>query len=247
MARIMSPRKLVRARPSVLGVKGGLRMIEHTVGRVNQAGIVLVTVLIVLVAMLIGALTMMRASDTAILISGNMAFKQNTVSSADLAIESAASWISSQSNASLQSNHASSGYLASYDQTGPDILHGQNWDGYWNDVARLPTGVKCWISWSGNPAVASCRSSDSESDTTRYDAAGNRSAYVIQRMCLTTGDPMNAATGCEMSVSTDPTSTGSKGAGKVTLTTTSQVYYRITARVMGPRNTITYTQAIVAF
>lgn len=215
--------------------------------RYRQDGVVLITVLIVLVAMLIGALSMMRASDTSTLIAGNLAFKQNGTSSADMAIESAIAWLSSSAPATLQANQINSGYLANYDPTGPNIMAGQNWDGYWNDLARLPSGFKCWISWSGSPRVATCNSSDSETDAARRDDAGNRSAYLIQRMCATAGDPTSAATGCEISVSTDPTGTSSKGAGKQTINSSSQVFYRITARVMGPRNTVTYAQAIVAY
>lgn len=216
-------------------------------GQYRQKGVVLITVLIVLVAMLIGALSMMRASDTSTLIAGNLAFKQNGTSSADMTIESAIGWLSSSPPATLQANQLNAGYLASYDPTGPNIMAGQNWDGYWNDLTKLPTGFKCWISWSGSPKVAACNSSDSDTNPSRLDDSGNRSAYLIQRMCATAGDPTNAATGCEISVSSDPTGTSSKGAGKQTITTSSQVFYRITARVMGPRNTVTYAQAIVAY
>ena len=213
--------------------------------RKKQSGVVLLTVLIVLVAMLLGALTMMRASDTSTLIAGNVAFKQNGASSADMAIESAINWLGNQSSAILQSNQLASGYLASYDPEGPNIKAGQSWDAYWNDTAKLPSGYKCWISWSGSPPVATCNSSDSTASS-RYDEAGNRSAYIIHRMCAATGSATDSATGCQLAVSSSSAATSSKGVGKVTISNASQVYYRITARVVGPRNTVTYTQVMVA-
>jgi Tfp pilus assembly protein PilX len=76
------------------------------------------------------------------------------------------------------------------------------------------------------------------------DAAGNRVDYVIHRLCESQGSPLADATKC-----TRPpisTSTESHDGGKDPFWTNRQVYYRITSRVVGPRNTVVYTQAIVA-
>ena len=58
------------------------------------------------------------------------------------------------------------------------------------------------------------------------DAAGNDVYYVIERMCLTSGP----ATAIDCNVSA-----GSPNA-----------FYRLTARVEGPRNTVTYAQAFLS-
>jgi hypothetical protein len=75
------------------------------------------------------------------------------------------------------------------------------------------------------------------------DAAGNRVAYAIERLCSSTGE---AATG---TCAADPSTAECGQSHNVNSNTpgcTSQVYYRITVRTEGPRNTVSYTQAMVA-
>lgn len=209
----------------------------------SQRGIVLLVVLIILVVMTIGALTMIRATDSATLVAANLGYRQTGISSSDLAIDAAVAWLGTQSSGDLEANSTGNGYLAFYDQEGPDIKNGQTWAEYWGDTGKLPTGYKCWIAWSGSPSVASCKSSGSGQTA---DAAGNRSAYLIQRLCRTTGDPSLTSTGCLRSVSSSGSSGNTKGAGAITINSSYEVYYRITARVDGPRDSVTYTQAVVA-
>lgn len=221
--------------------KGGLVFPSRPAG--GQNGMVLLIVLVFLAVMTIGALAMMRATDSATLVAANLGYKQNGIASGDLAIEAAIAWLSKQSSGGLEADSTSDGYLASYDRNGPNIKAGQTWDAYWNDTASLPTGYKCWISWSGTPPAATCHSTPSAQTA---DAAGNKSAYLVQRLCLSAGAATDTASGCFQAVSASSSSNSSKGAGKLTLTASSQVYYRITVRVDGPRATVTYTQAVVA-
>jgi hypothetical protein len=77
------------------------------------------------------------------------------------------------------------------------------------------------------------------------DVSGNRVSYAIQRLCNTTGAPTAAGVDCSVSPANNATGSG-KGSGMIALQYNSQVYYRITVRVDGPRNTVSYAQAIVA-
>jgi type IV pilus assembly protein PilX len=70
-------------------------------------------------------------------------------------------------------------------------------------------------------------SSSGRVNTLSTDSAGNTVKYVIHRLCSATGAPTSGT--CEAS----PDAPG-------------QWYYRITVRVEGPRNTRSYTQAVMA-
>lgn len=76
------------------------------------------------------------------------------------------------------------------------------------------------------------------------DGAGNTVSYVIHRLCNSPGTP--AYPGCSWPPVDTGSSGNSYGAGVVALASIRQVYYRITVRVRGPRNTTALVQAVVA-
>jgi hypothetical protein len=87
-------------------------------------------------------------------------------------------------------------------------------------------------------------------NTLPVDSAGNTVSFVIHRMCVAAGP---ATENCEMPfvqkggrVRTEGESKGTKEKGG-DLDGFNAVYYRITARVSGPRNTSGFVQAIVSF
>lgn len=200
----------------------------------------MLTVLVILVVMLLGAVTMIRSTDSATLVAGNLGFKQSGLASSDMATEAAIAWLGQQSAGTLSGDLPASGYQASF---ALDLGKEQTWANFWDDT--VPMGNKCWISWSGSPPIATCHTSPGNGQTA--DAAGNKSAYLIQRLCAATGAQTETATQCATVDSNSTTSSSSKGAGKITVDSGSEVYYRITTRIDGPHNTVTYTQAIVAF
>jgi type IV pilus assembly protein PilX len=100
-----------------------------------------------------------------------------------------------------------------------DPATGQSWDAFW--IATLAD----------------------QSVTGTADVAGNTVSYVIQRLCDATGSPQTV--NCAKSPSTNVGGSQS-GGSSIFLGSGSQVYYRITTRVAGPRNTTAYTQTIVA-
>ena len=86
-----------------------------------------------------------------------------------------------------------------------------------------------------------CSASGLASGLIANDDAGNRSCYVIERMCLAPGPAIRS--NCNLA-------TGALGADPGTehyigLTRPGDAYYRVTVRVEGPRNTVTYAQAVL--
>ena len=74
------------------------------------------------------------------------------------------------------------------------------------------------------------------------DAAGNTVSYVIHRLCDAAGPPQSV--NCAKSPA--GSAGGSQSAGGLGGLTNNQVYYRITTRIAGPRNTVAYIQTIIA-
>lgn len=188
----------------------------------RQAGIVLFIALIVLVLMTLAGIALMRSTMTGNLIAGNLAFKQSAINSSDFGVESAVAWLeANNSGTNLFTGKAASGYNA----LRADPAANQSWDAFWNDS----------INKGANPPVV----------TLATDGAGNTVSYTIHRLCNSEGDPLGG-NGCDVSPINVSSTTSSKGSGVVGLQVASQVYYRITVRTQGPRNTVSYTQAVVA-
>lgn len=189
----------------------------------RQRGVVLIFALIILVAMTLAGIALVRSMDTTNIIAGNLAFRQAATHAGDAGIETAIIWLeANNSGTTLHANSLSEGYAASRQ----DPTVGQTWDTFWTTVL-VPAGQVV---------------------TLAPDAAGNTVAYTIQRLCNAAGDPVSVGVDCAISQTASSTAgaTSSKGTGVIALQYSSQVYYRITARIAGPRNTVSYVQAIVA-
>jgi len=186
----------------------------------RQKGIALIVALIMLVAMTLAAIALVRSVDTSNIIAGNLAFKQSATHSGDAGIESAITWLeANNTGTNLHVNIFANGYAASRQDPGA----GQSWDDFWAVLAN------------NNQVV-----------TLAKDASGDIVSYTIQRLCNAVGDPASPSTGCEVSPTSGSSANSSQDAGAIALLYNSQVYYRITSRVSGPRNTVDYVQAIVA-
>jgi type IV pilus assembly protein PilX len=203
-------------------------MLTHQPSSANreraQRGSVLLIALILLVAMSLAGIALIRSVSTSNIIAGNLAFQQAATHSADVGVETALTFLQTNSGAGVATLHTSvlTGGGTRYVARREDPAAGQSWDAFWSS------------SLAGSGAV----------NTITTDAAGNTVSYVIHRLCDNTGPP--AYPGC----SAPPIDTGlassSMGSGLVHVAGDKQVYYRITARVTGPRNTLSYVQAIVA-
>lgn len=191
----------------------------------KQRGVVLLITLIVLLAMTLGTIALVRSVDTTNVIAGNLSFHQAATHSGDTGVETAIAWLESQNGGgNLYNSNLPMGYSAL--RVGQDPGANQSWDAFWNTVL---TNQNVQLN-GGLP-----------------DAAGNVVSYSITRMCNAQGDPATTNVDCSVSVVSSVNSgASSQGVNETGLQYSSQVYYRITSRVVGPRNTISYVQAIVA-
>ncbi len=183
----------------------------------RQGGAVLFIALIVLVALSLAGIALIRGVDTTNLIAGNLAFRQNAMHGGDWGVEQARAWIQAQTATTLENDVPGRYYAAA--QTGLDFTASD---------PSLPD-----FDWLNNAFDAGA------------DPAGNDVRYVVHRMC--------DAAGAQNSVNCVRTSTGGTAGGtksgatysSFALPSTSQIYYRITTRVTGPRNTVAYVQVMV--
>lgn len=178
-----------------------------------QRGAVLFIALIVLVAMSLAGLALMRGVDTGTLIANNLAFKQSATMGGDLGVEAARTWLLANAGASLQNDQ-------------PAVANG---NGYWSTSQDALDLINVY-DWTTAVNVGT-------------DAAGNQVSYVIQRLCDASG-PTTAANCLKSSSSTAAASSkGGATYGTYAISAPTDAYYRVTVRVVGPRNTVSFVQA----
>ena len=181
-----------------------------------QRGAVLMVVLVALVAMLVSVIALSRSMDTHHLVAGNLAFRNSTVHSSDAGVQTAVLFLQSTVGTPRLNTTVVS-------------------DGYYAVVAEPDWDDETF--WS---QCAGCTVSAS-------DGAGNRVTWVVHRMCSTQGNPNAAGNSCSL-LTAAPTAAngGSFSADAVNFTGVAQNYYRISVRVLGPRNTSTLVQTFVS-
>ena len=180
----------------------------------KQAGVVLFIALIALVVMSLAAVALIRSVDTNTMIAGNLSFKQSALISSDSGVETALSWLATQTN--LNENQNTQGYYATSADEAKTLADSSN--------AKVATGSHL---------------------TDGVDGSGNTIKYIIQRMCSNTGaadtshclygpagEDANSKSNCDLSNLCLGEPTGA-------------LLYRITTKVTGPKNTVTYSQAFV--
>jgi type IV pilus assembly protein PilX len=193
-----------------------------TFRRLNyQRGVVLIFALIVLVALIVASIALVRSVDITTQIAGNLAYRQAGVQAADSGMELARKWLIS-GGIDLTTDHSPSYY--------------STWNG------GIPTGSVAFdpstFDWTGKSALP-------------VDAAGNTVVYVVHRMCQLPGDPGDPNKNCvNAPTSSSGNSNRIKEGGEFACVgtnciTSNNPYYRITVRVTGPRNTVTYVQAVI--
>lgn len=198
----------------------------------RQSGVVLIIALVVLVALTLAAVALVRSVDTGNVIAGNLAFQQAATHSADTGIEDAFAWLQDCNNThvtcaagtldnnTLTGTSRTRGYSA--DGAGNNPLPGQSWDDYWANS----------VTTRGFYSLA-------------QDSAGNTVSYIIDRLCNSTGSNTSGAS-CTASPSVSTVTGNAEEGGEIQLNAPAVVYYRITVRVAGPRNTVSYVQAVVS-
>ena len=189
----------------------------------HQSGMVLVITIIVLVAMTLASLALMRSVDTNTMVAGNLAFQQAATHSADAGIEDAFNWLAANKDGTvLDNDDPNHGYSSAGLLVAQNPIAGQSWDDYWTKTlaTRPPFKVNGGIG----------------------DQADNKIEYVIDRMCSTANKASSAADCMASLVATaDP---GSPQIPEPGIAVLKVVYYRVTVRVAGPRNTVSYVQTM---
>jgi len=208
----------------MLKIAPSARHIAHRSSPARQHGIVLFFALIVMVAMALAGIALIRSVSTGNRVAGNLAFQQAAMQSADVGIEAAIKWLQANNSATLYADSANlaDGYFASKQST-TDPTAGASWESYWT-ANIVGTGRFHQMA---------------------PDAAGNTVSYEIHRLCHDVGPP-NSGIGCSVAPAVVGSEGNSMGSGVLPVKMPSQQYYRITARVAGPRNTVSFVQVIVA-
>lgn len=206
----------------------------------HQRGVVLMIALIVLVVMTIGALALVRSVDTTNLIAGNLAFQQAATRAAEAGTEDAIRTVlESLVPTALYVDDLTRAYVASTPASGNPA----SWDAYWRTTINpnpvsIPVAAKtcvdrtCTLPTVIPPGAAG--------------GAGYTVSYTIQRLCQTSGDPKLVTTGCASGTRKIPLEGEDIRPNAPQFLQLTQYYYRITTRVVGPRNTTSYIQTIVA-
>jgi Tfp pilus assembly protein PilX len=187
--------------------------------------VVLFVALIVLVIMSLAAAVIARSVFTGNRVAGNLAFQQAATQAADVGVETAVRWLEQRAGTVALNNTIGpnapalqNNYLAL--RQDPDRATNQSWENFWQ------TQLAPFVNDGGV-------------------VGGNAISYVVQRMCNAQGDPTTGI-GCNSSPITVAGQGNSKGSGVIALQSSGQVYYRITVRVAGPRNAVSFVQAMVA-
>ena len=199
----------------------------------KQRGVVLFLALIALLVMSLAAVALIRSVDTNTLIAGNLAFRQAATTSADAGVEAAITMLTSMQNA----NNAKNALTDSSHEF--NITNLVTRPGYFSnaDPALNLTAATTW-STANNAVLIGA------------DASGNTVQYIVQRMCRIANVAIQNAD-CLFSAAAEDNSghhillpqdvcdgPGCPAAGQ-----TPQI--RVTARVTGPKNTVSYIQAFV--
>lgn len=210
------------------------RLIRHR-GLVRQRGVVLFVALIVIVAMALAGLALVRSVDTNVIVAGNIAFKQGATNAADQGLEVARTWLLNNKSTLSDDQAVGTSYIANWQST-VDLTG--------NDPSKTD------FDWNANGY-----------EVTANDGAGNRVRYVIHRMCADSNKTPSATT-CVTVASTSGAGSSKSGqysgrrgyedgggagggGGFGTGLGGGTVYYRITVRVDGPRNTVSYVQGLM--
>jgi type IV pilus assembly protein PilX len=183
----------------------------------RQRGIVLLIALTVLVAMSLAGVALMRSVDNTVVIAGNISFKQASLQVSDRGARDAMIWLQTQSPATLADDNQPFGYLSARPPSEPDWFDTNSW-------------VNAVITNGGLP-----------------DASGNTVSYIIHRMCAVPG--LQQDEGNQVCARYYPPGlrldSGSKAIGQAQYDSKNQLFYRVTTRVDGPRNSVTVTQTAV--
>ena len=221
----------------------------------RQRGVALFFSLICLAAIMMAAVILVRSVDTSTLIAGNLAFQQSATRSGDGGTEQAildlfaiqSCCLNAAKNVLLDPSH-------SFNQDTPtDPGTGKVYQNYYAslDPSICLTGT-CTGTPPANPTnrVAYVNFDWTTAATLPADATGNTVQYVIQRMCRTSGVSASTADCLYSGATLDNNGQNiplpqdvCNGPGCPAAGQTPEI--RVTSKITGPKNTVSYVQAII--
>jgi len=200
---------------------------RYAANRRAQQGIVLFVALLVMVGLAIAGVALMRSTDTATTVTGNLVLKQAASSAVDRGVERAINALWEAAPALDRTQHApTQNFYACIRGSAGGCMAANS------VVPKIPDLLMDTNGCSG-PGLAS--------GLIATDDAGNRSCYVVERMCLNPG----AAVGSNCNLATGAFGADSGTEHYIGLIRPGDAFYRVTVRVEGPRNTVTYAQAVL--
>ena len=188
----------------------------HSNARSTQRGVVLFIALVTLVLFMLAGLATLRAVDSSTLMTGNLAFREATTQASDYGTETARQWLLNNQT-SLTSDNANAGYSAYIDASfNPKSLA-------LSAFYPLSSGA---VQVVGGTIPAG------------YDVY-----YVIHRMCRVTG----ASTECLSAQGANVIGSNNSAPtyNNYSPTGTTSPYFLVTTKVVGPRNSVSYVQALI--
>lgn len=211
-----------------------MKLINHQdFSKNKQTGVVLFLALIALVVMSLAAVALIRSVDTNSMIAGNLAFKQTAAISSSYGVESMVDTLGPMPLAYGNASDPAKGYYAlcsNFDIGITDRCNGNNLiaDASWDPGVRSSLATGTGI-------------------TAGRDAYGNTIQYIVERMCHQVGAPTKASClqaggdldNSSKNVLNEPVAGGPKTAEELPL-------YRVTVRIVGPKNTVSYVQAFIS-
>ena len=199
----------------------------------------LITVFAILSLISLALLGLIRTVETNMLIIGNHIYKRSTLYATEKGLQAAIEWLTPrvQSN-ELNSDRYDDGYYAAY---GSDVVFNN----------RNQDGAAVFMDWDGNICEGSdaifCLKPKKISNTGNET---NEIQYVIHRLCKTNGSPDDARNNCKRNVNNLDNSPqrGQISYGQsIRYSNSEYLYYVITTRVKGAKNSISIVQTIVHF
>ena len=205
-----------------------------------QRGVSLFIALVALVLMTIAGFALMRSVDTGNVIAGNMAFREVTVHAADLGIEAAATYLNATIKPSPDANLPSDCTVASIATSTRGTCR--------YSARALPDddrGIP-FVDWTSTGTIP------------QTTVSGVAYQYVVDRLCdptttVSTGEDAKYGESRALCV-TYVLNEGAPGgggrnayaAGGDDLSMITPIHYRVTVRVTGPRNTVSFVQTLMA-
>ena len=206
--------------------------------RQRESGVVLFIALLVMVALSLAGIALIRSADTATIGAGNLAFKQAAVYAVDRGVETAIKALLDPVADPALSNPAIADKKV-------DFLAQNYYACVQNDA-----GTGCLPANAAIPEIPTVLTTVTKFANAglnvglidgAVDGAGNKSYYVIERMCAAAGQAVGS--NCNLSAAALGADAGTQHYEG--LTRTGDAFYRVTVRVEGPRNTVAYAQAIL--